>query len=72
MAVHGHSRARSAGGPLRPFEATLRAELARQGYTPGSVRAVMGAMRLLSWWMEQRDVPARIPLPPWDCVTGRF
>src|SRR5260370_34028019 len=58
MAVHGHSRARSAGGPLRPFEAALRVELARQGYTPGSVRAVMGAMRLLSCWMEQHDVPA--------------
>jgi integrase/recombinase XerD len=58
MAVHSHSRARSAGGPLSPFEAALRAELARQGYTPGSARAVMEAMRRLSCWMEQRDVPA--------------
>jgi hypothetical protein len=42
-------------------EAALRAELARQGYTPGSVRAVMGAMRLLSWARRSPAARARLP-----------
>jgi integrase/recombinase XerD len=43
-------------GPLRPFEAGIRAALDREGYTPSSVRYVIDEMRRLSCWMEQRGV----------------
>lgn len=43
-------------GPLRPFEAEIRAALDREGYTPSSVRYVIDEMRRLSCWMEQRGV----------------
>ncbi len=55
--VHDQPGSRcAAGGPLGPFEAAVRAELAREGYTSSSARAVTGAMRRLSRWMEQHGV----------------
>jgi site-specific recombinase XerD len=45
-------------GPLELFEAALRADLGRQGFTPRSVRTVVAAMRRLSGWMEQHTVRA--------------
>jgi len=47
-----------AGGPLGAFEAALRTELARQGYTACSARTVADAMRRLSCWMERHEVAA--------------
>jgi len=45
-------------GPLEPFEAAVRADLAREGYTLATARIVVTAMRRLSGWMEQHAVPA--------------
>jgi len=43
-------------GPLGPLEAGIRAALAEEGFTPGSIRCVTDTMRRLSCWMEQHDV----------------
>jgi site-specific recombinase XerD len=41
-------------GPLAPFEAGFRAQLARAGYTPASIRGAVAAMARLSEWLEDR------------------
>ena len=43
-------------GPLGLLEAGIRAALAEEGFTPGSIRCVTDTMRRLSCWMEQHDV----------------
>jgi hypothetical protein len=41
-------------GPLAPFEAAFRTELARVGYTPSAARGAVAAMGRLSRWREVR------------------
>lgn len=45
-------------GPLAPYQAALRAELARTGYADSSARDVVRAMSRLSVWLEGNGRPA--------------
>ena len=54
MNMNGSSVRSVVSGPLAPFEAAFRAELARVGYTPSSVRGAVAAMARLSRWLEVR------------------
>lgn len=48
-------------GPLAPFEAAFRLELARAGYTASSMRGAVGAMARLSRWLGERGLsPSRL------------
>jgi integrase/recombinase XerD len=53
MSTDGSVR-HAVSGPLAPFEAAFRVELARVGYTSSSIRGAVGAMARLSRWLEVR------------------
>lgn len=63
MRADGSVRPR-VSGPLVRFEAAFRAELARAGYTPSSVRGAVAAMAQLSRWLEVRAVSPAELTPP--------
>src|SRR5438045_943323 len=44
-------------GPLAPFEAAFRVELARVGYTSRSARDLVQSMARLSRWLEGKALP---------------
>jgi site-specific recombinase XerC len=52
--IMSRSVRQAVGGPLAPFEAAFRVELARVGYGPSSIRAAVRAMARLSGWLEDR------------------
>jgi integrase/recombinase XerD len=56
MITRGSVRA-AVSGPLAPFEAAFRVELARAGYTRSSIRGAVAAMAALSRWLEVRSLP---------------
>ena len=55
MITRGSVRA-AVSGPLAPFEAAFRLELARAGYTPSSIRGAVAAMAALSRWLQVRSL----------------
>jgi integrase/recombinase XerD len=56
-------------GPLRPYAAGFASELARQGYTPGSVGTQVRLMAHLSRWLTREGLDvAGLSVP----VLGRF
>jgi|SRR5215207_556508 len=55
MITSGSVRA-AVSGPLAPFEAAFRVELARAGYTRSSIRGAVAAMAALSGWLEVRSL----------------
>ena len=55
MSTDGSVR-QAVSGPLAPFEAAFRVELARVGYTSSSIRGAVGAMVRLSRWLEDRGL----------------
>jgi site-specific recombinase XerD len=54
--IAGGSVRAAVSGPLAPFEAAFRVELARAGYTRSSIRGVVAAMAALSRWLEVRSL----------------
>jgi len=56
-------------GPLAQYESALRAELARWGYAPSSVRDVVAMMARLSRWMDERGVTGTALTPQ---AVGEF
>jgi integrase/recombinase XerD len=53
MTTNGSVR-QAVSGPLAPFEAAFRVELARMGYASSSIRGAVRAMARLSRWLEDR------------------
>lgn len=51
-------------GPLAPLEVAFRAELARQGYAPRTVRVLVRAMAKFSSWLEESELPPSAATPP--------
>jgi hypothetical protein len=55
MTTKGSAR-QVVSGPLAPFEAAFRVELARLGYRPSSIRDLVRAMARLSKWLEDAAI----------------